>query len=336
MLRMMNETFPVLDRVDFDGDIFRSANGEGGSYDAYDDGDEEEEWRNEVLARIMECLPNIVAVDGFVVELDGVPGGAESRSGEDPGGSNEAESLPRDASVRDSEPHLRQGETSDIVEAEENSSSCVDWEGPMCGLSDLVVDAHTQNSLSSTTTMDESMRCEKRGLYDSMPNDDGEGDGDEMGEHDLATLSLNEIENVSDNDLSGGGVQNNVHELPPAATVDSPSNEHYSKEDTKKIPGLSSSSSLLSSSRSWGSNGSSGARPPTCPNTTPRQHRPRLPAKPIDRKKKGSFTNAGGRLKRRVLGLIPSVSMMDDDDEDDSSEDSEENEMENDCPTDLL
>merc|ERR1712029_1338988 len=84
-------------------------------------------------------------------------------------------------------------------------------------------------------------------------------------------------------------------------------------EEMKTLPNLSSCS-MLSSSQSWGSN-KSGRRPPTCPSSASR-HRPRLATKPADRKRANGPSRSG--LKRRVLGLIPAVSMMDEDDDEDS------------------
>ena len=119
------------------------------------------------------------------------------------------------------------------------------------------------------------------------------------------------------------------------------------EEDTKKVSPLTLTTSTESnnSSQSWGSTNSSSSRPPPCP-TSSTKSRPRLPTKPIDKKKPkaGSFVKAGGRLKRRVLKMMPAVSMFDDDDDDDLDDDDDDlediedsdSEHVEDCPTDLL
>eukprot|EP00579_Thalassiosira_antarctica_P011825 CAMPEP_0201922032 /NCGR_PEP_ID=MMETSP0903-20130614/10196_1 /ASSEMBLY_ACC=CAM_ASM_000552 /TAXON_ID=420261 /ORGANISM="Thalassiosira antarctica, Strain CCMP982" /LENGTH=937 /DNA_ID=CAMNT_0048459105 /DNA_START=151 /DNA_END=2964 /DNA_ORIENTATION=- len=318
LLKMLNSTFPILDQIDFGGDISRAT--------VSKDVANWDDWRNEILSCIMQCLPNIVAIDGFVVEQNVF--GAESRGEKASTSKEEATGRQNDASnMRNSSPYIRQ-ETNDV----ENSAACVDCDSvPMCGLSDLV-DSEAQSSRLNAPTGATRGDGDLRDITLSNNRVPTSHHAEEItsvtgpGQCDfLADISSGAFEDASANTM-----------MPTEETLaieDYPSHES-SEDDMQKIPTLSSSSSMLSSSRSWGSNSSGNTRPPPCPTSASRE-RPRLPTKPADQKKaKGSFMKAGAGLKRRVLGLIPSVSMMDEDEEEDS-DDSEEG-VENDCPTDLL
>jgi len=310
LLKMLHSTFPNISQIDFGGDIskamkdskYKTANGD--------------DWTNEILSCIMECLPNIVAIDGFVVEQDS--GGAEPRDEKSPTNSEKARGRRNDASNNtNSSSHDIQAETNAV----ESASACVECDSvPMCGLSELV-ESETQNDTSNASR----------------------GDGASGGIASLSTnmvRALNNAEEITSFNRLGQyddtieDVSENIMTIEETLSIQQDPWCQFTNDEIKETA-LSSSSDMLSSSRSWGSNGS-GTRPPTCPNLSSRQRSQRLPTKPTDRKNsKGSFTKAGARLKRRVLGLIPSVSMMDEDEDDEDSDDSE-NVVENDCPTDLL
>ena len=66
LLQMLGETFPHLEQIDFGGDIAAQSDQRSVDSAAYD----KEEWRNEILTCIMQCLPKLVAVDGFAVERE--------------------------------------------------------------------------------------------------------------------------------------------------------------------------------------------------------------------------------------------------------------------------
>ena len=130
--------------------------------------------------------------------------------------------------------------------------------------------------------------------------------------------------------IDGSSVACGTSENLPTSTEEASATTGY-PEDMQKIPALSMSSSMQSSSRSWGSN-SSGTRPPTCPMSASRQRSLRLPSKPVARHKTKDGTSTKrrhGSYRRRILGLI---SMMDgDEDSDDLGET-----VGDDCPTGLL
>ena len=236
LLKMLHSTFPVLDQLDFGGDISNTKplqNSSGDETIAKSNAKGDDEWSNMIISCIMECLPNVVAIDG--------------------------------------------------------------WE--------IVTDTTDKATLSSTE------------------------------------IDLEEDANAT---LNGAKIDAATKEDSNAVTLDN---------DEKKVSPTSSSSSALSTSQSWGSTNSSSSRPPTCPNSTVKNEggrQQRLPIQPRKKSKEGTFVKASGRLKRKVLALIPSASIMDDEeeaneenDEDDSTcdcEDSEETEhaKTDDCPTDLL
>lgn len=310
LLKMLHSTFPNISQIDFGGDISKAM--KDSKYETANGDD----WTNEIISYIMECLPNIVAIDGFVVEQDS--GGAEPRDEKSPTNSEKAKGCRNYASNNmNGSSHDRQVETNAV----ESASACVECESvPMCGLSELV-ESETQNNASNVSRGDRAssgIAASSTDRVRELNNAEEITCFNRPGQYD------DTIEDASENIMS-------VEET--LAIQEDP--WHEFTDDEIKEPSLSSSSDILSSSRSWGSNGS-GTRPPTCPNSSSRQRSQRLPTKPTDRKtSKGSFTKAGARLKRRVLGLIPSVSMMDEDEDDEDSDDSE-NVVENECPTDLL
>jgi len=315
LLKMLNSTFPMLDQVDFGGDISRLAAASKNMADG-------EDWRAEILSCIMECLPSIVAVDGFVVESQE----PESCGERPPNNKDETAVLRKGVSNMMNGGTLNRQETN----VSENTAACVECDSdsfPMCGYSDLGEDPTVQLDASTGVSYNniDSVRHRPREISSaSRPSK-------------RSDLADNPMDGLSENiiTLSEGTLASNHY--PSNLPID---------EEMQKMPALSSSSSMLSSSRSWGSNGS-GTRPPPCPASTNRG-RPRLPANPAERKKKskkGSFVKSSG-LKRRVLGLIPSVSVMDDDEDEDDDDDEDEDEdedsddseteAENDCPTDML
>ncbi|KAL7551997.1 hypothetical protein ACHAWF_015211 [Thalassiosira exigua] len=288
LLTMLDTTFPALEQVDFGGDLSNKPD------EIIADS---EHWRDEILMRVVECLPNIRVVDGLAVA------GTGSRVEKVPPSLNEAMGQKSAASNASTNPRAKQALESSA------GASCVECEVPMCGanLSDLVDGQDQASCILDTTSYDAS------GDLNVIESNDAEESGGESGQHgSSANAHVHAKGNASEKDMAAG-VQKECEALVIQGTL-----SHESMEDLKKVATLSSSSSLLSSSRSWGSTGS-GTRPPTCPNSISRQ-RPRLPTKPADRKKATGLMKAGGGLKRRVLGLIPTVSMMDDEEEDDSDE----------------
>ncbi|KAL9189016.1 hypothetical protein ACHAXT_011506 [Thalassiosira profunda] len=266
LLRMLHATFPALEQVDFGGDISAVAQRPEDDVGA----------RDELLACIMECLPNIIAIDGLVVDALGTDlsfGKSTEEGAEGNEGSN-----PIDLSIHSG----REG--------------CVACEAPMCGLSGLVDGEEQQGKLNplADVASDEQLppQGEKGPSFDEVGPESTENTGD-------------------------------LEPLAEAVPTKKSSLQELTDDEEKELLTLSASSSMLSSG-SWGGDG----KPPTCPSSATRQ-RPRLPTKPAN------ATRKMAKLKRRVLGLIPSVSMMDADDDEDS-DGSRENAEESDCPTDIL
>eukprot|EP00578_Thalassiosira_sp_NH16_P026443 CAMPEP_0181083006 /NCGR_PEP_ID=MMETSP1071-20121207/3927_1 /TAXON_ID=35127 /ORGANISM="Thalassiosira sp., Strain NH16" /LENGTH=940 /DNA_ID=CAMNT_0023164635 /DNA_START=137 /DNA_END=2959 /DNA_ORIENTATION=- len=326
LLKMLNSTFPVLDQIDFGGYFVRAPKG------PYDIASGDDHWRNEMLACIMEYLPGIVAIDGFVVEKEVLEG--EDRNSEKvPSSPEEDKYQHHDAAQIDRSSNDRQGKACD-TEANGDASECGDCGGncetvSMCGLSDLV-DSQAGNSqvngghgnpngIISNDRAASSSRIEEPTLVHEPEQFDVTGSISSDGNTPESNIHLVDRRGSPD----GHDEQEKIEQ----------SLSHESVNDgMKKVHTLSSSSSLLSSPRSWGSNGS-GTRPPTCPHSASRQRSARLPTKPADGKLKGSSLK---RLKRRVLGLIPTVSMMDQDEDDEDDDEDSVDAAETDCPTDLL
>ncbi len=294
LLKMLNSTLPMLSQIDFSGEIESADTSR----------------RNEIVSGIMECLPSIVAIDGFVVEQLVV--GSECQSLEKSIKSEEEEESQPDATN-----HIkkRQSETSDTIYHACGECAPV----PMCGLSNLV-DSEALTGILETDPMGS----------DSCKNESGMTNRSDSSSVCDAGTSLNAAEVASSHEHHEDRSERNLSlehvQVPSHHEAQDPSpREISSDEDVSNVPQISSASWALSSSRSWGSNGSVGreSRPPPCPNSsnTNRLH-PRLPTMP---KGSVSMRKAGNRLKRRVLGLIPTVSIMDDDDDDDGDDNGDEN-----------
>jgi len=275
LLKMLHTTFPVLDQINFGGDI--SADNTSEEEDNNDD------WRNEIVSFIMECVPNLVAIDGFVVERDEEVGNSNSQ--------------------------------------EDESIVSLNSMGDDRGRLNIITSSNSQHD-SSDRAAENIAYCNANSEYVSMLSELVDGDD---AEPPIEAKSSDEADNSNHQTTPTKG----SHTLQGSTEED----------DTKKVSPLTLATSTESnnSSQSWGSTSSSSSRPPPCP-TSSTKPRPRLPTKPMkkDKPKTGSFVKAGGRLKRRVLGMMPAVSIMDDDfDDDDDLEDIEDGDSE-DCPTDLL
>jgi hypothetical protein len=272
----------------------------------------------------MECLPKIVAIDGFVVEESAfrAAGHKDDESISGLGGSN---------SNVDRSTHAWQQVSHGIL-----APSLVYESGAMIRL-----DSEVQNGLMITSAV--SMGGEDQTDITSNsrfanPNRD-----------ETTTVPGTELVDAADDFESHGSrdkafpadIRNSTHLVQNSqhTKIVSPLLEPF-EEELKKSSSVSPTSSMLSSSLSWGSNASKscppicGTRPPACPTSASRP-RSQLPTKPLSKKKtNGSIMKAGIGLKRRVLGLIPTVSMMDADVDDDS--DDSVHAVDSDCPTDLL
>jgi len=278
LLKMLHTTFPVLDQLNFGGDI--SADNTSKADDDNDD------WRNEIVSFIMECVPNLVAIDGFVVERDVEIGNSNSQ---------EDESVVTLNSIDDDRGRLN-----------------------------IITSSNSQHD-SSDRAAENIAYCNANSEYVSMLSELVDGDEAE-------TPKEAKSSDEADNSNHQTTLIKGSHTM----------QDFIEEDDTKKVSPLTLATSTESanSSQSWGSTNSSSSRPPPCP-TSSTKPRSRLPTKPIDKKKPkaGSFVKAGSRLKRRVLGMMPAVSIMDDDfdddDDDDDLEDVEDGDSE-DCPTDLL
>ena len=310
LLKMLHFTFPSLEQIDFAGDIISRAIMNGNNDNdkmANNDGDDDpDDWRDELLTCIMECLPNIIAIDGFVIEQEAVVSGGgdvcddeKVQMSPDPAVGRHKKDITQNKNNNNSPGE--DNEESKAVRVGETSVVCVDCEEvPMCGLDFGADGVHILNDDASAS------------------NNEGEQATDRHSSENVVTTST-KAHNDSET----------------AVAIDGSPSHDESMEDMRKVPLLSSSSSMLSSSsRSWESNGSGRTRPPR-PNSATCQ-RPRIPSKP--KKSKGSkFVGASGRLKRQVLGLIPTVSMMDEEeDEEEDSDDSEEIVEKDECPSDIL
>jgi hypothetical protein len=319
LLTCIASTFPMLNSIDFCGDIFRVSNT---SYE-FAGGDR----RDEMISFIMEFLPNIVAIDGFVVEervvrTEGHTDKESISSSEDAMNSN------ADRSTYDME-QVTHG-------PDKNSASSIVYES--VSISRLEGEAQNCQMVTSAGSMQEVDHSDiaSNSMF-TKPN----------WEETTTVLKSKQIDVAVD--FASHGSRNKA--LPadkrPSThlgnnsqrrKIDSPSNGPVDDE-VKKSSSLSPTYSMLSSSLSWGSNvgetrpQTCGTRPPACP-TSASQLRPRLPAKPTKKKTKGSMMKAGIGFKRQVIGLIPTVSMMDADVDNDS--DDSEHAVDSDCPTDLL
>eukprot|EP00804_Cyclotella_cryptica_P004536 CCRYP_006888-RA/>CCRYP_006888-RA protein AED:0.31 eAED:0.31 QI:0/-1/0/1/-1/1/1/0/937 len=309
LLQMLKDTFPLLDQIDFGGDISEGCTQE--SYHSH----AREEWKKEIFSRILQIVPNLIAIDGFDVDghdvekdppdpPDMMPMPTETMTDQVGNGALEAkheDNLNCVGGSKETRKETHSSVTCDVCEP-------VDMQ--MCGWTqadgfqksfslEVISELHTQLAgVEAVASFSSPEHCSVAG-----------------------DVSSDAIQDVSENILSMFETcVGPKHERKKSYTVDYPPLEPDSPEgrDTDKL--LSSPHS----SNSWGSM-SSGNRPPTCPTSSKER---RILPKPFERKKKGSMLKAS--LKRRVLGFIPSVSVMDDE------EDSDENENVDECPTDLL
>ena len=318
LLRCLGSTFPMLNSIDFCGDICRVSN-----TSEFADSD----WRDEIVTCIMECLPKIVAIDGFFVEerVFRAAGHTDVESISVLGGSTN--------SNVDRSTHAGQQVTHDIL------APSIVYES----VAMIRLDSEAQNGLMITSAV-------SMGGEDQIDITSNSRFAKPNQEETTTVPGTEQIDAAHNFDFESHGSRDKafpadirtcthlVHNSQRTKIV-SPLLEPF-EEELKKSFSLSPSSSMLSSSLSWGSNSSKsrppicGARPPACPTSASRP-RSQLPAKPLSKKKTdGSIMKAGIRLKRRVLGLIPTVSMMDADVDDDS--DDSVHAVDSDCPTDLL
>jgi len=272
LLQMLGETFPHLEQIDFGGDIAKSPREEEGINSA-DAAYNKDEWRNEILTCIMQCLPKLVAVDGFAVEME------------------------------------RGGEEDGPVKSDEMQESSVDGS---FGEQHFIKPGRDGQAHTGVGTRKDFRRSSSSF---NIPN-----------QCDVATETSDAIEDVSENIMSlcDNYMHSNAHSDEKSILTD-----HYGPMNESIASEVAPASSPLASSFSWGSAGSSGARPPTCPNSDTRR---RLPNKPTIRSKmKSKLSKKNKRRLKKLTGLIPS--MMDDDedsDDDGSVEGAEE------CPADIL
>ena len=317
LLRCLGSTFPMLNSVDFCGDISRVSN----TSDKFADSD----WRDEIVSCIMECLPNIVAIDGFVVEERAFTTAGHTDD-DSISGLRGSTNLNADSST-----HAWQQVSHGILAPSKVYES----------VAMIRLDSEAQNGLMITSA--ESMGSEDQ--IDITSNSRFAKPNRE----ETSTVPGTEQIDVADDFESHGSqdkalpadIRTSTHLLQNSqqTKIVSPLLEPF-EEELKKTSSVSPTSSMLSSSLSWGSNASKscppigGTRPPACPTSASRP-RSQLPAKPLRKKKTyGSIMKTGIGLKRRVLGLIPTVSMMDADVDEDS--DDSVHAVDSDCPTDLL
>lgn len=317
LLRMLNSTFPNLIQIDFSGEIEFAGTSR----------------RNEIVSRIMECLPRIVAIDGFVVEQLVVGSECHSAKRSSSKSDEGEESMTEDTN---NNVDNRQSETSGAIY--NAAQACGECEPvPMCGLSDLV-DGEALNGILDADLMDNESFASRSWVTnrsESLKISQAE-----------KRVDITNVSSSYEHEDRLDKKESLKHEQCPTRNeehsdkrmIEDCSSVNFSDDEVSKVlPHISSSSVTLSSSLSWGSNGSvgKGSRPPPCPNSASmhRQH-PRLPTMP---KGSSSIRKVGNRLKRRVLGLIPTVSIMDEDEEDDDeNSEGSDNSMDADRHADIL
>ena len=284
LLQMLGETFPNLEQVDFGGDIAKTPATTSREEQSVDSADtyNKEEWRNEILTCVMQCLPQLVAVDGFAVEME--------RCGDEDGPikSYETQEASSDGSFGDV-----------TLNANDERQEKAGRDGQV------------------HTGVRTRVRCRTSSF--TIPN-----------QCDVATETSDAIEDVSENMMSlcTDYLSPHAHHSEEKSIP----TDHYGpiiEEDEEKV--AQSASSPLASSFSWGSAGSSGARPPPCPQSDSRR---RLPSKPtIKSQMKSKLSKRNKRRLKKLTGLIPS--MMDDEEDSDENE-SIEGDGAEECPEDLL
>eukprot|EP00970_Alexandrium_tamarense_P006814 scaffold1195_cov200-Alexandrium_tamarense.AAC.11 len=317
LLQMLGETLPMMDQLEFGGDMSPSLDTEIISDEvSLDDNSNREDWKNEIRSLILQLLPNLIAIDGFEVarkELDrksdtDAPPVASMMSGE-----NNFDNLNFGDILKD-----KQG-----LDDTGSSAACVVCDPvaiPMCGWSHLAQGDESGHDLREI----------EPSQVDEKPSFAAPEQCYVAGE-----LSSDAIEDVSENVLSAietfvTNDNRHCNDAKPSSATEKDSSLLSESHDTDAdMLQTSSTSSSLLSSQSWNSTNSAAARPPTCPNSTSRSRIPKDKTK----KKKKSRSKASG-LKRRVMGLIPTVSIMDD--EEDSDEDENVDVDAKDSPTDRL
>jgi hypothetical protein len=251
LLQMLGDTFPNLQQIDFGGDIAKSHTtttaetaGEDHSVDLsnlYN----KDEWRDEILTCIMQCLPRLIAVDGFAVEVDR----ADEEKVVEPVKSNDTtQASSNDGSFDDvplnvnEERHSTKPRTEGQAHTRANGANKV---------------YRRSSSIGSSHSFTLTNQC------------------------DVATEPSDALEDVSENMMSlfDNYMHSNAHgseERPIPTDQYGPMIESPSEEEVKPT-----TSSSLASSFSWGSTGSS--KPPTCPSSS--DTRRRLPTKPTTKSK---------------------------------------------------
>ncbi|KAL3763187.1 hypothetical protein ACHAW5_005084 [Stephanodiscus triporus] len=319
LLTCIASTFPMLNSIDFCGDIFRVSNT---SYEFSG-----RDRRDEIISCIMECLPNIVAIDGFVVEERVV--GTEVHTDEKSiSGSEDATNSNADRSTYNME-QVTLGPV-------KNSASSIVYES----VSISRLEGEAQNSLMATSAGSMQGVDHSDITPNSMFTKPNWEETTTVLKSKQIEVAVNFASHRSRNKALPADKRPSTHlgNNSQRRKIDSPANGLIDDE-VKKSSSASPTYSMLSSSLSWGSNvgetrpQTCGPRPPACP-TSASQLRPRLPAKPKNKKTKGSMMKAGVGFRRQVIGLIPTVSMMDADVDNDS--DDSEQAVDSDCPTDLL
>jgi len=340
LLKMLGELFPMMDQIDFGGDVAHSNESftvqEGktgtGAISSRDS------WKKEIRLRVLKCLPNLIAIDGFDVVREDLD--AEScnevtnhtvEEATDPNNSLDKQSsfeeVDLDQSIDNLSNNMHLSDKRNTTMAQ-NSRACVDCDSVevsmMCGWSDLVGNTFNENVVAP-------MKKTAESPYQNVIEESSTGIHPDQCDIAADMLNSDAIEDVSENVMSivdNSVAYSNSDDRDQNAQI--ASNEMDASPDQN--PGhndlpTSPSSSLLSS-RSWSSNGS-GTRPPTCPSSSSRH---RIPTNPGGKRNSKSSLTKAKYWKRRVLGLIPTVSVMDEDDDD------EENEADNidDCPHDIL
>ncbi|KAL3800546.1 hypothetical protein ACHAWO_009790 [Cyclotella atomus] len=336
LLQMLRETFPLLDQVDFGGDTTESSD------DAYSDDNVRKEWRLEIISRVLQILPNLIAIDGFDVSgrVPDVPCAPHTESTAEQAKPSYHDIKLEDTnaiSVQDAEQakpsshDIKLEDTNAIcVQDAKSSVGCevcepVDMQG--CGWSHLV-DAQAQSiqeafSFGVTSAMHgESVEVEPV-LSFVAPE-----------QFSVAReISSDAIEDVSQQILSMiegcvGPAQERKEsytlelDYSPATPLETEDLVDTQDEDTDQMlaPPVPSNS--------WETI-NSGSRPPKCPGSSNQR---RVPKAPLERKKSKGYNVLKARFKRRVLGLVPSTSVIDDDEDSDG----DENENIDECPADLL
>jgi hypothetical protein len=319
LLQMLRETFPHLDQVDFGGDTAQTFG------EAFED-DVRREWKNEIISRVLQILPKLVAIDGNDVtgRVIDVPC------------SPHAEFVPLkkeeevvDQLAKHASSEIKSEDVNAICDhdAKSSSSSCVVCEDmQMCGWAHLVeAQAQTiQEAFSfevTNTVRSDSLEVEAVASFAAPEQCSVARD-----------ISSDAIEDVSHNILSmiegcvGPTQERNgsyTLDYAPTALLEPDILEHDNEESDQML-------SSPASSNSWEATNNA-SRPPVCPGSS--THQRRVPKLPLGRKKsKGSALKAS--FKRRVLGLIPSTSVMDE--EDDESDGDEQENSADECPADLL